>query len=118
MCYTWSPNCNHLYFPDPYVKIKLLLMGEVIDKKQTKSQRRNSSSCWNEPFVFNIDEEKGLNNYELIFLVRRRDILSPHSTVGVVRIGAQVGGAGQSHWYAMMAKGNLMRQVARRHKIK
>ena len=102
---------------DPYVKIKLLYLGEVIEKKHTKSQRRNSTPCWNEPFVFNIDEEKGLNNYELIFLVRRRDLLSPHSTLGVVRIGAQVGGAGQSHWYAMMAKGNLMRQVARRHRI-
>ncbi|XP_028406848.1 synaptotagmin-7-like [Dendronephthya gigantea] len=103
---------------DPYVKIKLLYQGEVIDKKQTKSQRRNSSPCWNEPFVFNVDEEKGLSNYELIFLVRRRDLLSPHSTMGCVRIGAQVGGAGQSHWYAMLAKGNLMRQVARRHRIK
>lgn len=103
---------------DPYVKIKLLYQGEVIDKKQTKSRSPSATPCWNQPFVFNVDEEKGLNNYELIFLLRRRDLISPHSSLGLVRIGAQVGGAGQSHWYAMMAKGNLMRQVARCHKIK
>ena len=99
------------------MKIKLLYQGDVTDKKQTKARRRTSNPCWNQPFVFNIDEEKGLDNYELVFLLRRRDLISPHSSLGFVRIGAQVGGGGQSHWYAMMAKGNLMRQVARCHKI-
>lgn len=102
---------------DPYVKIKFLYQGDVIEKRQTKARKRTSHPCWNQPFVFDVDDEKGLDNYELVFLIRRRDLISPRSSLGFIRIGAQVGGGGQSHWYAMMAKGNLMRQVARCHKI-
>lgn len=109
--------CEFSAYVDTYITIKLLYKDQVTSKKKTKVRKGSSNPCWNEPFVFDL-EEKDADDYQLLFALKGRDIFSSSTMVGTVRIGPRASLTGKTHWNdSVCSKNNTMRQVTMTHKL-
>ena len=97
--------------------VKLICKHEVISKKRTKVKKGTSNPCWNEPFVFDLEEEN-LGDYCLLFSVKGRDLFSSRTKLGAICIGPKASSTGETHWNdSVCSKNNTMRQVTMAHKL-
>ncbi|CAB3996507.1 synaptotagmin-4-like isoform X1 [Paramuricea clavata] len=93
---------------DPYVMVKLLKNGEVIEKKRTQPCKGSLDPVWNEPFVF--DWKKGnteTTGYKFVFEIKSSDMVMPDTSLGVVEICQET----SEHWKEMMEKKNYARAM-------
>jgi hypothetical protein len=94
--------------PDPYVVVKLLKNGQMMEKKRTQPCKGSLDPVWNEPFVF--DWKNGntqTSGYKFVFEIKNSDVVMPDTSVGVVEIHQET----SEHWKEMMEKKNYARAM-------
>ncbi|XP_028406929.1 synaptotagmin-2-like isoform X2 [Dendronephthya gigantea] len=91
---------------DPYVIVKLLKDGHVIEKKFTQPCKGSLDPVWNEPFVFDWKNGNSeTSGYKFVFEIKSSDKVMPDSSMGVVEICQET----SEHWKEMMDKKNYAR---------
>ena len=98
-----------LIFLDPYVLVKLLKDGQVIEKKRTQVPCKGSlDPVWNEPFVFDWKNGNSeTTGYKFVFEIKSSDMVMPDTSLGTVEICQHT----SEHWKEMMEKKNYARAM-------
>ena len=92
------------FFPDPYVKVAMIMGGKTVKKRKTVTKRRSSNPVYNEAFVFTV-LPSGLDHISFMLSVYTAlKVGGSKKLIGRAVVGPYMFSTGQglSHWNDMI----------------